>query len=535
MLQASPGRLRSFAKSANGNVAILFAFALIPILIAVGAAVDYGRALIVRERMADAADAAALAIGSWPNQTQDQLKVKAQQFFTANYPPSTLGTVGTLNVTFAGDDIKVNVVGSVNTTFMKLASINTLDVGAASTVNKKQRNIELVLVLDTTGSMGSGGKLAALKSAAKEMVSTLFNGQATSTTLKVGVVPFAAAVNLGPDRVDSNPEWFDLNTYTSANNTADPIAFEDVDKTTGISTMNLYNPSKTGLKNETWAGCVRERGGSYELTDDAPSSGSPAKRWVPYLAPDEPDSSSSFTNNYLCDDPSKKNCKGTAYKSTTCVTSSSNSDDNMRQCYTAKYNGVSLSSTSTGPDFNCPPAPITAMTSTQSTVNDAIDALEAKGSTVIPTGLLWGWRLISPTAPFTEGAAYDDEKWVKAIVLLTDGQNDVNQASNGFDNSSYNAFGYAKNGHLGNTSGSNANATLDSKTLAVCAAIKAASTPDKRIQLYTIGFQVSSASKTLLTNCATKPDMFYDSPSNDQLAGIFQDIAQGLGELRIAQ
>jgi hypothetical protein len=29
--------------------------------------------------------------------------------------------------------------------------------------------------------------------------------------------------------------------------------------------------------------------------------------------------------------------------------------------------------------------------------------------------------------------------------------------------------------------------------------------------------------------------MFYDSPSNEQLAGIFQDIAQGLGELRIAQ
>ena len=120
-------------------------------------------------------------------------------------------------------------------------------------------------------------------------------------------------------------------------------------------------------------------------------------------------------------------------------------------------------------------------------------------------------------------------------MLLTDGENDVNQASNGIDKSSYNAFGYAKNGHLGSTSGSNANATLDTKTLAVCNAIKAASTPDKRIQLYTIGFQVTSASKTLLTSCATKPDMFYNSPTNDQLAGIFQDIAQGLGELRIAQ
>jgi hypothetical protein len=29
--------------------------------------------------------------------------------------------------------------------------------------------------------------------------------------------------------------------------------------------------------------------------------------------------------------------------------------------------------------------------------------------------------------------------------------------------------------------------------------------------------------------------MYYNSPSNDQLASIFQDSAQGLGELRIAQ
>ena len=69
----------------------------------------------------------------------------------------------------------------------------------------------------------------------------------------------------------------------------------------------------------------------------------------------------------------------------------------------------------------------------------------------------------------------------------------------------------------------------------MCEAIKEAGTADKRIQLYTIGFQVSTASQNLLKACATKTDMFYNSPSNEQLAGIFQDIAQGLGELRIAQ
>ena len=61
-------------------------------------------------------------------------------------------------------------------------------------------------------------------------------------------------------------------------------------------------------------------------------------------------------NDYLCDDSSKKNCKGKAYQGATCVTSSSsaNSDDNQRQCNTGKYTSFSGSG---GPDYNCPPPP----------------------------------------------------------------------------------------------------------------------------------------------------------------------------------
>ena len=133
MFGASEGRLRSFARDARGNVAILFGLSLIPLMIGVGVAVDYGRALLVRERMADAADAAGLAIGSWAGLTQSELKTKAQQFFDANYPPSTIGTVGKLNVSFVGDEaIIVTVSGAVPTTFMKLANINTVEVGASS-------------------------------------------------------------------------------------------------------------------------------------------------------------------------------------------------------------------------------------------------------------------------------------------------------------------------------------------------------------------------------------------------------------------
>ncbi|WP_141701385.1 pilus assembly protein TadG-related protein, partial [Methyloceanibacter marginalis] len=39
--------IRHFARNHKGSVALLFALSLIPILLAIGAAVDYGRALAV--------------------------------------------------------------------------------------------------------------------------------------------------------------------------------------------------------------------------------------------------------------------------------------------------------------------------------------------------------------------------------------------------------------------------------------------------------------------------------------------------------
>ena len=528
--------LKGFVHERRGNVAILFGFALIPLLLGAGVAVDYGRALLVRERMSDAADAAALAIGSWPDLTPADMATKAQQFFDANYPASVLGAVGKLQVSAVDSDVTVTVSGSVPTTFMSIVNIDHIDLGVTTTITRKQRNIELVLVLDTTGSMadtlGSQTKISALKSAATQMVETLFAGNSTSTTVKIGVVPFAQAVNIGNNNLNSG--WLDTATYSASNATSHPLAFEDLDKTNGVSTLSLW--TKVG---RTWSGCVRERSGSstYELTDAPPSSGTPASLWVPYFAPDEPDSASrnNYSNTYLSD--------GT-YTNATCASGSSPSSpsDYKRQCYTGKYK--SFSGTSTGPDWGCPPAPILAMTSTKSTVESAINALAAKGGTVLPTGLLWGWRVISPGAPFTEGTSYTDDKWVKAIVFMTDGQNDVNggDASTYVDKSIYSAFGYAKNGHLGSTSGSNAEATLDSYTTTVCNSIKSIpphSDGTPGIMLYTIGLGVTSASQTLLTNCAGTDQqgnkLYYNSPSSDQLAGIFQAIAQGLGDLRIAK
>ena len=59
-----------------------------------------------------------------------------------------------------------------------------------------------------------------------------------------------------------------------------------------------------------------------------------------------------------------------------------------------------------GPNRGCP-TPIVPLTTNESTVQTNIAAMRhwSGGGTNQAEGLAWGWRVLSPTAPFTEGVA----------------------------------------------------------------------------------------------------------------------------------
>ena len=56
---------------------------------------------------------------------------------------------------------------------------------------------------------------------------------------------------------------------------------------------------------------------------------------------------------------------------------------------------------------------------------------------------------------------------------------------------------------------------------------------DAKIEVYTVGFQVSSASKTFLTHCATDANHYYDATSEIALQASFRDIALKIATLRL--
>lgn len=155
---------------------------------------------------------------------------------------------------------------------------------------------------------------------------------------------------------------------------------------------------------------------------------------------------------------------------------------------------------------SCPNA-IVPLTDAQATVNSAITAMTASGYTYIPGGVAWGWRILSDGAPFTQGlseADLDARNGRKTMIVMTDGEN-----TRAPDYPTHNASNVA-----------NANQLTD----VLCDAVK-----DDEIEIYTIAFAVTDMTvRTLLEDCGTTPDHYFDPNTASELIATFDRIASNL-------
>ncbi len=495
----------------RGNVAVIFALALLPILAAAGSAVDITRALQVKARLNSALDAAGLAAGKKIDADDATIIATANAYFQANYPADALGVPGELSVNITDNTITLSVTARVETTIMKIAGFDEINVGSTNEISRAVTGLEVALALDNTGSM-AGQKLEDLKTASHELIAILFGSESFPEHLKVSLVPFAAGVNVGPL---FDPVWLDMAGASS-------IHGENFNFTAGQTLWTLYD----NITNRNWNGCVMERPNGLDEQDVPPTAGSPDTFFVPWFAPDEPNGSSpSYPNSYLSDGVS-----GTAA---------------AKQRSTAKYpsSGVAISgsvSASRGPDYNCKNTQaITPLTNDRLFLDGKIDAMTASYLTHIPIGLAWGWRTLSSGAPYTEGALYTDEDTIKALVLMTDGENTI--SGNGTHNlSTFTGYGFLSKAaaHFGDATintQSEAQQELDNKTARLCTNIKAAN-PDNPIRIYTIAFQVSDpVTLNMLKACASTPAQFFASSDAAALSTAFKTIATELASLRISK
>jgi Flp pilus assembly protein TadG len=429
-----------------------------------------------------------------------------------------------------------------------------------------QSTLELVMVLDNTGSMndpaaGSGNgpsKMAGLQAATTSLVQDLY-GQAVSTYY-VGLVPFASTVNvsgaLPPAGTWMNPSF----AYNTTN--------------VGMSKNN---------KIAGWGGCAVEPRDANGFLYPNAYSPSDTLKFTPYYynVPAAGLQIRSYTNRF-CGKSTTSTVLGVP------VTLDKDGQPNYCSGYLSNVTGTGLGiyydqvsnsgyGTSTlTQNSDCIAQPVTFLTNDQPTLIKAIGNMKAGGSTIIPEGLLWGWRMLasswSNSVAKGNGWISTDSSFPKpettvglqrVMIVLTDGENQIGAAgsipndlyfnglsgvgsrslaaptvvrtdgtslSNGLTDSSE----LHGNNPADPSSGNNAGWPDDVNTFqsAVCTAIK-----QSGVIVYAITFGTSaskSVAQQAMQDCAS-PGNYYHAPDNATLNAIFQQIAGNLGVLRLTQ
>jgi hypothetical protein len=354
-------------------------------------------------------------------------------------------------------------------------------------------NVETALMLDVTGSMCQPcTKISAVQSAAKDLIDIVVWADQSQYYSRVALAPFAEAVNVGTTlapkvrgtvttKTQASPQVLNCASMsdTSIQPTGSWIKFPQ--PTSGT----CKDSGKSTTPTVTWtisSKCVTERIGANAYTDAAPAG----------------------NTTYV----------GKGYFGTNTDTS----------CAVANYADAEVNS-------------IQPLSDDTTMLKGRIDKLKTGGSTAGHLGTAWAWYLLSPNwntvlqqafpsshaaAPYGDLTATNSNgqpKLRKIAVLMTDGDYNINYCK-GVE---------AKNSDQSPDINCNSeNAKSQPQATSLCTAIKNA-----KIEVYTVGFQVSSAAKTFLTSCATDASHYYDATTEVALQAAFRDIALKIATLRL--
>lgn len=145
--------LSDFGRNRGGNVAIVVALSLVPMILAVGASIDYIRAYNVRQRMQSDLDAALIAsVRQIDTADTVALKQSVSKWFNAQADSSY--SVGDIEIDTANQRITATASGIVPTSLMKIADIENVPVSVASSVKGPSTSyLNVYFVIDKSPSM----------------------------------------------------------------------------------------------------------------------------------------------------------------------------------------------------------------------------------------------------------------------------------------------------------------------------------------------------------------------------------------------
>ena len=561
-----------FASETRGSVAVMTVILSVPLFIAVGVAIDTAEIYRARENLQQAADAAVLGAAQavMTGATEDAARAEARALFDAQ-----IANLDASKATLTIDPTKTacNAGELVATAHLEHALFFPLVTGLAvagasdgsgitvtSAANCGNDTVEIALVLDNSGSM-AGSKIQSLRDAASKLVQDMFTAGAASSRpdpVSFSVVPFASMVNVGSanagalwmDRFGDAPEHHENLDWAHAGARRDGNRWYSGD--TALTRFLVYQ--HLGV---AWRGCVEKRRHPLHLSD-APADAA-RDRFVPSFAPDEPDnwtgereraerdgkdgdeiSEWSYRNSYLRDDhayPHHVQSRNHHHPDLT----GAPFGQIYRQFWVSKYfYDATVYSSRPGPNDFCEAQPLLPLSTVESDILASIESMSAAGATDVQAGVSWGWKTLSPGAPFEEGRDYGEARNTKVMIVMTDGANTY-YPNYRPTRSHYGAFGQAWTGRIfagtggGSHSQAGYTAAMDAHLSATCANARAAG-----LVIYTIAFDVPADSPVhaVMRDCASTGEggkLAFDAADETALASTFERIGRSIQRLKLTR
>jgi Flp pilus assembly protein TadG len=239
--------LTRFLKNARGGVAPLMAVVAVPVMGAVGMAVDYTRVNAARTAFQVALDSTALMMSKdAATKTDAERQTEATKTFSALFNrPEVTGRHSDAHLHRSRrieTDLECTAV--VHTNFLGVIGISQVDISAMSVSTWGNTRLRVALVLDNTGSMAKRRKNGRAEDCFALICLSQLQAPATHPEdVYVSVVPFSKDVNFGSDNYAAS--WLRWDLWDPVNGTCS-------NNITCVSHGKIWTPAP----HSTWNGCV---------------------------------------------------------------------------------------------------------------------------------------------------------------------------------------------------------------------------------------------------------------------------------------
>ena len=202
MLTSSVAALNAFRRDDRGSIIPTFAIMFFMISLTMGAAVDAARMYHSQSRLGSAADTAAVAAAKalldGRNSDADVERIATEYFYANLKENEGYAKIHsfTTKLDRTKNSVEIDISADVPMTITKIAGFETVSLPVSSVAIFDQKDIELGLQLDLTGSMG-GRKIADLRDATTDLVDILLPDAGTPNKVRIALAPYASGVNAG--------------------------------------------------------------------------------------------------------------------------------------------------------------------------------------------------------------------------------------------------------------------------------------------------------------------------------------------------